>query len=113
MITEFGMKRINAPSLNMPIAMSMKPAIIVQIIRFAQPYLARIAYSTTTNAPVGPPIHSRVPPSAEIKNPAMIAVISPCSGVTPLAIAKAIASGTATMPTVTPASRSARNLVEL
>ena len=37
----------------------------------------------------------------------MIAVKRPCSGLTPLAIANAIASGRATMPTLMPAPRSA------
>ena len=40
----------------------------------------------TTNAPVGPPIWTREPPSAETRKPATIAVYSPRSGVTPLAI---------------------------
>ena len=48
----------------------------------------------------------RVPPSAEIMNPAMTAVKMPASGFTPEAIANAIASGSATMPTVRPAIRS-------
>ena len=38
----------------------------------------------------------------------MIAVHMPASGLRPEAIAKAIASGSATMPTVTPAPRSRR-----
>jgi hypothetical protein len=37
----------------------------------------------------------------------MMAVHRPRSGVTPLAMAKAMASGSATMPTMTPAVRSA------
>ena len=42
-------------------------------------------------------------PKAEMMNPAMIAVIIPFSGAAPDAIAKAIASGKATMPTIIPA----------
>ena len=61
----------------------------------------------TMNAPAGPPICTLEPPSAEIRKPAMIAVKIPCSGLTPLAIANAIASGRATMPTVRPAPQSA------
>ena len=38
----------------------------------------------------------------------MIAVQMPASGLSPEAMAKAIASGSATMPTVTPAPRSLR-----
>jgi hypothetical protein len=62
-----------------------------------------------TNAPVGPPICTRLPPKAEIKNPPMIAVQSPCVGVTPDAIPNPIASGNATIATVIPASKSRRN----
>ena len=68
-----------------------------------------MAYTMTTNAPVGPPICTREPPSAEIRKPATMAVKRPRSGLTPLAIAKAIASGSATMPTITPATTSAKN----
>jgi hypothetical protein len=42
-------------------------------------------------------------------NPATTAVHNPRSGVTPLAIAKAMASGSATIPTMIPAVRSAVN----
>ena len=61
----------------------------------------------TMKAPAGPPICTCEPPSAEIRKPAMMAVKMPCSGLTPLAIANAIASGSATMPTVRPAPTSA------
>ena len=60
-------------------------------------------------APVGPPIETFEPPRAEIKKPAMTAVKIPASGLTPEAMAKAMASGSATIPTVTPAMRSAVN----
>ena len=60
-------------------------------------------------APVGPPIWNREPPKIEIAAPAMIAVYSPRSGETPLAMANAMASGNATIPTITPASTSCRN----
>ncbi len=63
-------------------------------------------YTMTMNAPAGPPICTFEPPSAEIRKPAMIAVNSPCSGFTPEAMANAIASGSATMATVTPAEMS-------
>jgi hypothetical protein len=42
-----------------------------------------MAYTITTKAPVGPPIWTRDPPSAEIRNPPTIAVKRPRSGVTP------------------------------
>ncbi len=57
-------------------------------------------------APAGPPICTAEPPRAAIRKPAMIAVHSPASGFSPEAMAKAIASGSATIPTVTPAPRS-------
>ena len=60
----------------------------------------------TMKAPAGPPICTEVPPSAEMMKPAMIAVQRPASGLRPLAMAKAMASGSATMPTVAPAPTS-------
>ena len=60
----------------------------------------------TTNAPVGPLICAREPPNTEITKPATMAVNRPCSGLTPEAIAKAMARGKATIPTVVPAARS-------
>ena len=45
-----------------------------------------------------------------LKMVAIIAVIIPFSGDTPEAIPKAMASGSATMPTMTPAIRSAINV---
>ncbi len=67
----------------------------------------------TMKAPAGPPIWALVPPSAEIRNPAMMAVHRPAPGGRPLAMAKAMASGSATMPTVMPAPTSARQRLRL
>jgi len=64
--------------------------------------------TTTTKAPVGPPIWNRLPPSAEISRPATTAVTRPFSGVVPEAMASAIASGSATIETVRPAMKSWR-----
>src|SRR6218665_1751371 len=47
----------------------------------------------TMKAPAGPPIWALVPPRAEIRKPAMMAVHSPAPGGRPLAIANAMASG--------------------
>ena len=58
-------------------------------------------------APVGPPICTLLPPKTEIMNPAITAVIIPFSGETPDAMAKAIAKGNATIPTIMPAIASA------
>ena len=63
---------------------------------------------TITKAPVGPPTWTREPPSAEIRNPATTAVTRPLSGEAPLAIPSAIASGSATIATVSPAIASLR-----
>ena len=60
------------------------------------------------NAPAGPPIWKRLPPSAETMKPPMIAAYNPCAGAAPEAMAIAIDSGSATMATVSPASASAR-----
>ncbi len=57
-------------------------------------------------APVGPPICTFEPPSSAIRKPATIAVQMPAVGDMPEAIAKAIASGSASTPTVMPAERS-------
>ena len=62
----------------------------------------------TMKAPAGPPICTLEPPRAEIRKPAMMAVNNPASGFTPDAMAKAMASGKATMPTVRPAARSTK-----
>ena len=64
-------------------------------------------------APVGPPICTLLPPSSEMMNPATMAVMIPFSGVTPEAMPNAMASGRATMPTMTPAMRSLMNVLRL
>jgi len=89
---------------------SNTPAIIVHINRPSIPCFATMPATTTTKAPVGPPICVFEPPSAEIRNPVTIAQYKPACGGTPDAIAKAMARGSATRPTVTPATRSERNL---
>src|ERR1700722_5418308 len=86
------------------------PAIMVHMNNPSIPYLATIPNTTTTNAPVGPPICVDEPPKAEIAKPATIAQYKPASGGTPDAIAKAIASGAQTNPAAPPATRSAANV---
>ena len=66
----------------------------------------------TTKAPVGPPICTRLPPSAEMRKPATMAVNRPRSGGTPEPMANAIASGSATTPTTMPATRSLPNFCQ-
>lgn len=85
------------------------PAIKVDINRPSTPYFAMMPKTITTNAPVGPPICVFDPPRAEITKPATIAQYRPASGGTPEAMAKAIARGRATRPTVTPDRTSAKN----
>lgn len=59
-------------------------------------------------APVGPPICTEHPPKNDTMNPPIMAVIRPIVGLTPEAIPKAIANGSATMPTTMPAIMSSR-----
>ena len=56
-----------------PSSTSITPAIMVHANSPSIPYLAMIPATTTTNAPVGPPICVFEPPSAEITNPVTIA----------------------------------------
>ena len=51
----------------------MTPAIIVHMNRPSTPCSATMPATTTTKAPVGPPIWKREPPSAEIRKPVTIA----------------------------------------
>src|SRR6266566_4321183 len=103
------MNLIAAPRRARPNPTRMIPAMRVAMARPSTPCRCTMAYTITTNAPVGPPICTREPPRAEIRKPATIAVNRPRSGPTPLAIANAIASGSATIPTITPAVRSVTN----
>src|SRR5579864_3126573 len=90
---------------------SITPAMSVHMNKPSSPY--RVTMPKTTNAPVGPPICVVDPPNAEIRNPATMAQYNPACGATPEAIANAIAKGSATSPTVTPANVSAANLCQL
>ena len=74
MVTGRGMNLTAAPRPVSPMTMSIAPAIIVTSARPATPNFATMPATITTNAPVGPPICMREPPSAEIKPPATIAV---------------------------------------
>ncbi len=64
-----GMKRTAVPNPSSPAAASRTPAIIVHMNRPSTPWRATMPATTTTNAPVGPPIWNCDPPSAEIRNP--------------------------------------------
>ena len=63
------------------------------------------------NAPVGPPICTLLPPNADTRNPATMAVTMPVSGETPDAMPNAMAKGSATMPTMRPAITSAASVL--
>ncbi len=52
---------------------SRTPAIMVQVKRPSIPYLAMMPETTTTNAPVGPPICVLEPPRAEMMKPVTMA----------------------------------------
>jgi hypothetical protein len=73
MTTGRGMNFTAVPSPVAPRITSMTPAISVHMNRPSRPYLATMPKTTTTKAPVGPPICVVDPPKAEIRNPATIA----------------------------------------
>ena len=52
-----------------PMITSRRPAIMVHMKRPSMPNFATMPATTTTNAPVGPPIWHVDPPRAEITNP--------------------------------------------
>ncbi len=73
MTTGRGMNLTAAPMPVTPSMTSITPAIIVHMNRPSTPYFATMPATTTTKAPVGPPIWTRDPPSAEIMKPVTIA----------------------------------------
>ena len=68
-----GMNRTAVPMPVAPSTTRMTPAIIVHMNRPSTPCAATMPATTTTNAPVGPPIWTREPPSAEMMKPVTIA----------------------------------------
>src|SRR6202034_4498927 len=104
-----GMNLTAVPKPVAPKISRMIPANKVHINNPSIPNLETIPNTTTTNAPVGPPICVEDPPKAEITKPATIAQYRPDCGGIPEAMAKATAKGSATSPTVMPARRSAMN----
>ena len=96
--------------------MRNNPASKVHMINPLNPKLDTTPAIITTKAPVGPPIWNLLPPSRDIINPATTAVTRPVEGVIalhPHAMAKAMASGNATTPTVRPDVRSAKKVLRL
>ena len=105
-ITATGINLISTPMRKKPMIHSMAPDISVASSKPLTPYCSTMPYTMTINAPAGPPICTREPLNSEIRKPAIIAVNSPACGGRPLAIANAIASGSATTLTVSPAPTS-------
>ena len=69
MTTGRGRNLTAAPIPVTPRMTSITPAIIVHMNKPLTPYFATMPATTTTKAPVGPPIWTRDPPSAEIVKP--------------------------------------------
>ena len=112
-ITATGINLTNTPMRKKPIIHRMPPDIKVASNKPDTPYFSTIPYTITMNAPAGPPTWTREPLNNEIKKPAIIAVKIPDSGLSPEAIANAIAKGSATTATVKPAPKSFTNRSEL
>jgi len=68
-----GMKRMALPMPARPSSTSITPAIIVQMNRPGTPCVATMPATTTTKAPVGPPIWTIEPPPAEMISPVTMA----------------------------------------
>ena len=94
------------PRRSKPKSMRNTPAMSVAMVSPLMPNFCMMPYMMMMNAPVGPPICTLLPPNTDMMNPATIAVMMPFSGDTPEAMPKAIASGSATMPTIMPAMMS-------
>ena len=89
--------------------MTMNPAMSVTSATAPTPCVETTGARTTTMAPVGPDTWTCEPPNTAATSPATIAVTSPASAPAPDAMPKPSASGSATMPTVSPASMSERH----
>ncbi len=101
-----GMNAMYRPSRAIAAMTSTTPAIIETTNTACGPYRATIGTRTTVIAPVGPETCTFEPPNTAATRPAMMAVIKPAVAPRPAVIPKASASGTATTPTVRPASTS-------
>ena len=109
------MNLISVPILVRPMMTRMIPAMTVASMSPPNPCCCTTRSAMGTNTAAGPPICTLLPPSREIRNPAMIAVNIPSAGAGngvcvpagTLAMPSASANGKAIRPTVTPALRSA------
>ena len=102
-VTGSGMYSISRPKRNSAISTKIIPENNVAISRPLRPNCWVTGNKITTKAAVGPEILKRDPPVSAIIIPATMAVYKPCCGGTPLAMASAMESGIAIMPTVNPA----------
>ena len=73
MTTGRGMYLTAVPRPVMPSRIRMMPASSVHMNSPSRPWAATMPETTTTKAPVGPPIWTREPPSAEMVKPATTA----------------------------------------
>ena len=105
----YGMNLIRLPKWQSPIRIRKIPARMVEITSPSNPSFATIPATIVANAAVGPAIWTLLPPSAEMTNPATIAVKIPASGPTPDASASAMDSGSAMIATMIPAVTSFTN----
>ena len=108
-MTGHGMNDTARPSRATPARTTRTPAMSVTTATAPTPCFATIGARTTTMAPVGPDTWTCEPPNTAATSPATIAVTSPASAPAPDAMPKPSARGSATMPTVSPASRSPRH----
>lgn len=109
-ITGHGITETARPSPSAPAASTIRPAMRVTVITAPAPCVATIGASTTTIAPVGPDTCTFEPPKTAASTPATIAVTRPSSADIPELTPNPRARGSATMPTVSPASRSPRHV---
>src|SRR4051794_3719005 len=108
-ITGHGTYASTRPTRNSPAATTSTPAITPTRITELAPKRATRGTSTTVIAPVGPETCGSEPPNPPAPSPATIAVGGPAAAPSPVVIPKANANGSATPPTVNPASTSVRH----
>ncbi|MCG3140437.1 MAG: hypothetical protein HDKAJFGB_01503 [Anaerolineae bacterium] len=101
-----GIKATTRPKRKMPTSIIKMPARMPATHMPSRPYLFAKTISTALMAPVGPEIWYGAPDKPPMRNPAMMAVTKPAAASAPEAMPNASANGSATAPTVMPASKS-------
>src|SRR6185312_2408626 len=109
-MTGQGMYETTLPSFRIPPSTTITPAMRLTSATVPAPWAATTGPSTTTIAPVGPDTWMFDPPKTAAITPATIAVMSPLSAPAPELTPNARASGSATIPTVMPATTSPRHV---